>query len=98
MRRVRRGIRAGKVQASERDVLACLPRDEAGETAGAVPARAKRQRAEGPPVNPTDIPALVVALMAEGASREKATTIALHVRTVLWPAMAESREPRKEEP
>ena len=41
-----------------------------------------------PPVNPEDVPALVAALMAEGASREKATTIAMHVRTVLWPAMA----------
>ena len=51
--------------------------------------------AETPPVNPADVPALIAALMAEGASREKATTIALHVRTVLWPTMAAANAPRK---
>lgn len=51
--------------------------------------------ADTPPVNPTDLPALIAALVAEGASREKATAIALHTVSRLWPLMAAARAERE---
>jgi len=46
---------------------------------------------ERPAADPSSAQSLVDALVAEGCDRQKATTIAVHVRTVLWPMFAAAR-------